>query len=86
MDFLTGEDYKQRGFRLTPNQLNFLAEGSYDFINRSGKKFYRDLQVIAQHIRSGYAVVQETYCDGYQYEKKFLLSPDGKQEKLKNLA
>lgn len=86
MEFLHQEGFKDKGFRLTSNQLNFLAEGSYEFMSRSGKKFYRDLQVIAQHINSGYAVVQESYCDEYEYQRNFLLSPEGKQEKIKSLA
>jgi hypothetical protein len=83
MNSNTGEHFVSRGFKLTQEQLSFIAEGSYGFVTRSGKSYYRDLKIIAQDKKSGNAVVKETYSGDYDYEKQFILSPDGKTEKFK---
>jgi len=83
---MTQEDMQgfiSRGFRLTKSQLDYIAEGSYGFLTRAGKSVYRDLKVVAQDSFSGNVVVKETYSGDYSYEKNFMLSPEGRTEKLK---
>lgn len=65
--------------------MDYLAEGSYGFVTQSGKSVYRDLKVIAQDKLTSCAIVKESYYGDYNYEKSFLLSPDGKTEKLRFL-
>lgn len=77
------QDLIARGFRLTRAQLDYLAEGSYGFVTRSGKSVYRDLRVIAQEKLTSCVIVKETYNGDYNYEKNFILSPEGRTEKLK---
>jgi hypothetical protein len=83
MTFENTANIIKRGFRLTQEQINFIAEGCYGFVTRSGKSYYRELKVIAQDKISGKAIVKETYSGDYDYEKNFVLSPDGRTEKLK---
>lgn len=84
MNFLDTNNLLNRGFRLTKQQMNFLAEGSYGFITNSGKSYYRDLKVVAQEKTTGKVLVKESYIGDYSYEKKFILSPEGRSEKFKN--
>ena len=79
----TKEELIARGFRLTQQQLNYIADGSYGFVTRSGKSVYRDLKVVAQIKQTGCVIVKETYNGDYNYEKSFILSPEGRTEKLK---
>jgi hypothetical protein len=85
MESLFNFDSQARGFRLTTNQISFISEGSYGFKTRSGKSYYRHLEVIAQNPNSGEVVIKETYCGDYTYEKCFLLSREGRPEKIKSL-
>jgi len=77
------QDLISRGFRLTRAQLDYLADGSYGFVTRSGKSVYRDLKVIAQEKQTGCVIVKESYNGDYNYEKSFILCPEGRTEKLK---
>ncbi|MEW5821737.1 MAG: hypothetical protein AB1782_16200 [Cyanobacteriota bacterium] len=77
------EGFIDKGFRLSKEQLNYLADHSYGFFTQSGSYFYRNLRVIAQNIKTGYVIVKETYDDGYEYEKSYYLSPEGRKEKIK---
>lgn len=84
MNFLDTNNLLSRGFRLTKQQMNFLAEGSYGFMTNSGKSYYRDLKVVAQEKNTGKVLVKEIYTGNYTYEKKFILSPEGRSEKFKD--
>lgn len=79
----SAQDLISRGFRLTRKQMDYLADGSYGFMTRSGKSVYRDLKVIAQEKQTGCVIVKEHYSGDYNYEKTFILSPEGRTEKLK---
>lgn len=79
----SAQDLISRGFRLTRDQMDYLADGSYGFVTRAGKSVYRDLKVIAQEKQTGCVIVKEVYSGDYNYEKTFILSPEGRTEKLK---
>lgn len=83
MNFFNADELLSRGFRITKQQMNFLSDGSYGFVTNSGKSYYRDLKVVAQEKTSGNLIVKEVYNGEYSYEKKFLLSPEGRSEKLR---
>ena len=77
------ETFVSKDIRLTKEQNDFISQGSYGFVTRSGKNIYRDLKVISQDIRTGNVIIKEIYSGEYCYEKDFLLSPKGHMEKLK---
>lgn len=77
------ENMIAKGFQLTRAQLDYLAEGSYGFVTQSGKSVYRDLKVVAQDKVTNCVIIKESYFGDYNYEKSFLLSPEGRTEKLR---
>lgn len=83
MTHSNNENFVARGFRLTKSQLDYIADGSYGFVTKAGKGVYRDLKVIAQERLTGNIIIKESYSGDYSYEKSFILSPEGRTEKLR---
>ena len=77
------KDFKSQNVNLTKKQIDFIAQGSYGLVTRSGKNIYRDLKVISQDLKTGNVLIKEIYSGEYSYEKDFILSPEGHMEKLK---
>jgi len=65
-------------------QETFIISGNYAIPAAGGKVFKRIRELLLFNPMSGNILVKEkTCCDGYNYEKIFVVSRNGKPEKFK---
>ena len=70
--------------KISKSQESYLRCGSYAIPASFAISLYRKLEVAGVDHNSGNLLVKETYAgQNYNYEKFFVLSPNGKSEKYK---
>lgn len=68
----------------SPQQVEYLADSTYDIVTPSGRNYSRNMELLAFNTLTGNALVKEHILfDGTGYEKVYILSKDGKVEKNK---
>ncbi len=71
-------------FKASKRQKKYLEESTYNLTTPGGRNFERTFELLAQSILSGKILVKEKMAFGSdQYEKVYVLSPEGETEKYR---
>lgn len=71
---------------ISSQQKNYLDDGTYCLNSLDGRPFKRIRKLMALNPFSGNILVKEKVCcNDYNYEKVFVITPDGRPEKFKGL-